>query len=417
MRDFISEVLQSLSHKKTRTLITAFGVFWGIFLLVVLIGFGRGLKNGVDSQFAGTGNTVYLWRAAVTQIPYKGYPEGRWVGLDDRDIEALRNKIIGVETVIGINEVGGWSQPQYVTTRKSSGSYVIQGTHQEVPIMNGYQVLAGRYVNHADNMERKRVAVLGEAVYQHLFGGRQAIGESIVLAGVRFSVIGVFTPLSTGPQSAVDSQLVLIPNSTLRSSFNQVDFVNLIRLSPKPGFHAEYIEAQAKTILKKRWSVHPQDSSVYGSYNTQVEYDRLMSVFKGIELFSWFVAVGTIISGVIGVSNIMLISVKERTSEIGLRKSVGAQSSSILNLILQEALWLVLAAGYLGLIFGVSFLSFSNYVSSYLAPNNSLFSRPEIDSEIAILALLVLTVAGVMSAVFPAIKATKVSPIQALKEE
>jgi len=419
MKNFIEklmEIMALIGQNKKRVLLTAFGVFWGLLLLVLLLGFGKGLRNGVDSQFAGTGNTVYLWRNAVTQIPYRGYAAGRWVGLEDADLAAINREVEGVGIAIGVNEVGGWSTPQYVAHGVASGSYVIQGTHPQVFKMNGYAIHQGRFVNEFDAQENRKVAVLGRRVYRELFGSDNAVGKSINIAGLRFQVVGVFEPLSTGPQSTVDSELVLIPNSTLRLSFDQMSYVNMVRVAPKPGYHAGEVEAQVKALLKERWNIHPDDSGVYGSYNTQAEYDRLMSLFMGIEVFSWFVAIGTVISGVVGVGNIMLIAVRERTKEIGLRRAIGATAKSIVSMVVQEALIIVLSAGYLGLLVGINILIAVSVLAEKIAPNSGVFANPEVDFKVIVIALLSLAIGGVLSAVYPALRATRISPVEALQD-
>lgn len=410
------ELMAQIKSQKRRVLLTSFGVFWGMFLLVVLMGFGKGLKNGVDSQFAGTGNTVYLWRNAVTQKPYKGYSAGRWVGLNDEDLAAINQQVAGVDIAVGINEVGGWSKPQYVAYKTISSDFVIQGSHPEVKSMNGYEVTDGRFINQVDNDEKRKVAVIGHRVYQTLFGKEDAIGKVINVAGLRFKVVGVFSPLSTGPQSSIDGELVLIPNNTLRLSFDQMDYINLIRMTPLPGYHASEIEDDAVALLKKRWSIHPDDHGVYGSYNTQFEYDKLMSLFKGIAIFSWFVAMGTIISGVVGVGNIMLISIKERTQEIGLRRSIGATVKSIVSMVVQETLLIVFVSGYLGLIVGINFLSIVANHLAVVTPESAVFRNPGIDYSIVFAALFALVLGGLLSALYPSFKATRISPVEALKD-
>lgn len=414
--DIFNELITNLRANKKRILLTAFGVFWGMLLLVLLLGFGAGLKNGVDSQFAGTANTIYLWRAAVTQIPYKGYPAGRWVGLDDEDLQAIQQQVTGADIVIGINEVGGWSQPQYVTNGANSGSYVIQGSHPEVPAMNGYHLLHGRFINTPDLDDSRKAAVLGRRVSGELFGAQNPVGESITIAGLRFQVVGVFEPLSTGPQSAIDSELVLIPNTTLRLSFDQLSYINLIRITPKSGYNATAIENQARQILQQRRSIHPDDHGVYGSYNTQAEYDKLMSLFDGITLFSWIIAIGTLISGAVGVGNVMLIAVRERTQEIGLRRAIGAKSIAILRMIIQETLVIVLSSGYLGLLIGVNALLAVAFLVEHFAPYSAVFRSPEVDLSVLATALLTLVVCGVLSALYPALRATRISPVEALKD-
>lgn len=416
--DYFHDMWSVFGQHKTRTLLTGFGVFWGIFLLVLLMGVGQGLKNGVVAQFGGTADTVYIWRANVTQTPYKGFNAGRWVGMDDKDLNALKKEISGLKTAIGVNQVGGWVSPQYVVRLGVSNKYIIQGSHPEVSYMNGFSVIKGRFINRIDNEKKRKIAVIGKSVYLNMFSeGENPIGKMIEIAGIPFVVVGVFEPETIGLQFSKDSKLVLIPNSTLRYSYNQVSWINLIRLSPEDGISSSYIESRAIEVLKNNWSIHPDDHGVYGSYNTQVAFDRFQSLFNGINIFSWLVAFGTVLAGAIGVGNVMLVIVKERTKEIGVRKAIGATVESIVFMVVKEAVFLTALSGCLGLIVGLGGLKVIAYISRIASISPDVFLNPSIDINTGIYAVIVLVFTGVVSSLIPAFNAARVDPIVALNDE
>ncbi len=410
------EIYTLLNKHKLRTFLTAFGVFWGIFMLILLLGAGMSLKHGAMSNFVGDTNSVYIWSGRPTQHAYKGFSKGRRVGLNIDDRDYLRQHLPEAEIIIEGNSLGGWRNAQYITRGKRSGSYETRGTHGELAIMNNYQILHGRFLNKLDYKDRRKVIVLGVSAYEELFSqDENPVGSSVKVGGLHFTVVGVFKARNAGDTADREAQRAFIPNSTLRHAFNQTGWIGSFSIRPKQGFSGELIEKKAVRLLQEKHHVHPDDTAVFGSYNLEKDFIKVSSLFEGIRLFSWFVAVGTLLAGVIGVGNIMLIVVKERTREIGLRKALGATKSSILGLIIQESIAMTAVAGYIGLVAGIGVLELLRIFVERVQPKG--FGVPTIDFSTALLALGILIFAGLLASILPARKAAAVNPIIALQDE
>ncbi|MEY4589209.1 MAG: hypothetical protein RL497_1285 [Pseudomonadota bacterium] len=410
------EIYLTLKKHKLRTSLTAFGVFWGIFMLVVLLGAGNGLKNGVVGMFGGQSNTVYMWSGTPTQIPYAGMQKGRKLALKDEDLAAIRQGCPELDVLTGNNDLGHWQGAQYVVRGEKFGAFPTKGTQPANAKLKAYSTQLGRYINAMDIDEKRKVAVIGTRVQETLFNpDENPIGQSIEIRGIYFLVVGVFKGPKTGDNAQEAAETVLIPNSTLRYTFNQLGWIGHIELTPKPGFDAVALEEKVKKIIMERNRVHPDDMGVVGSFNVQKEFNKFMDLFAGITAFSWAVAIGTLFAGAIGVGNIMLIVVKERTKEIGVRKAIGATSASIVAMVIQEALVITLFAGYWGLAVAVFLLE---SITKLLGDGNGgMFSNPEINLSTAFIAMAILVVAALFAALLPASKAAGVNPIVALQDE
>jgi putative ABC transport system permease protein len=412
------EIFNTLSRHKLRTALTAFGVFWGIFMLTVLLGAGKGLENGVEIGFPRVSNIIWLWSQGTTQIPYEGMPVGRFVRFEPADVEAIIKDVPSVGMVQGQNNVGVWGgSPPYTVHKTKNGAFSVQGGFAGVEAINSMKLVDGRFFNALDVRERRKVALIGQRVRDQLFvAGERVIGDQITINGISFDVIGVFKSLSNGQEQQEDERIYL-PNDTLRYAFNQVGNIGSMVLLPKEGLHARVAEADVKKYLAQRKKVHPDDKGVFGSFNLQDEYDKIQGLFTGIRVFSWIVAIGTILAGAIGVGNIMLIVVKERVREIGLRKALGATPASIVMMIMQEALLITVVAGYSGLVVGAALLEAVAKQLEASGGKAGFFGPPEVEFQTALVALGVLVIAGVLASLMPAAKAAAVNPIVALQEE
>ncbi len=412
------EIFSTLGRHKLRTTLTAFGVFWGIFMLTVLLGAGKGLENGVHDGFPRVTNLVWLWPQGTTQIPYQGMPIGRYVRFEPADVEAIKREVPSVGMVQGQNSVGVWGgSPPYTVHKSKNGAFSVQGGFEGVEDINSMKIVAGRSINELDVRERRKVALIGQRVRDQLFlPGEEVIGAQIQVNGISFDVIGVFKSQANGEEQQQEERIYL-PNDTLRYAFNQVGNVGSMVLTPRPGLHASVAEEDVKKYLAQRKKVSPDDKGVFGSFNLQTEHDKVQGLFTGIRVFSWIVAIGTIIAGAIGVGNIMLIVVKERVREIGLRKALGATPASIVVMIMQEALFLTVVAGYGGLVVGALLLEGVAKMLEAGGGRAGFFGAPELEFGTAPIALAVLGVAGVLASLMPAAKAAAVNPIIALQEE
>ena len=412
------EIFSTLGRHKLRTTLTAFGVFWGIFMLTVLLGAGKGLENGVDQGFPRVTNMVWLWSQGTTQLPFEGMPIGRWVRFEPADIEGIQKNVPSVGFIQGQNNVGVWGgTPPYTVHKTKNGAFSVQGGFAGVELYNSLQLTDGRSFNAIDVGERRKVALIGQRVRDQLFlPGEPAVGGALTINGISFDVIGVFKSLSNGQQQQEEERIYL-PNDTLRYAFNQVGSIGSMLFTPKEGVHAKVAEEDVKKYLAQRKKISPDDKGVFGSFNLQDEHDKIQGLFSGIRAFSWIVAIGTILAGAIGVGNIMLIVVKERVREIGLRKALGATPASIVMMIMQEALFLTVVAGYSGLVVGAMLLEGIAKMLEASGGKAGFFGAPELEFGTALVALAVLIVAGVLASIMPAAKAAAVNPIVALQEE
>ncbi len=411
------EIFSTLKQHKLRTALTAFGVFWGIFMLTVLLGAGKGLERGANQGFPRISNFANVWSQGKTQVPYQGMPIGREILFQPGDVDAIARNVPSVAMVKGQNSIGLWGgSPPYTVRKSRSGAFSVQGGFQDIEKIQAVRITQGRSINALDEQQRRKVVLIGRRVKDQLFEKDESpLGEEIIINGISFTVIGVFETLERGNEQRAEEKSFL-PNDTLRYAFNQVGWVDNFIVIPKPGIHASVAEEDVKKYLAQIKKVSPDDKGVFRSFNMQDEYDKLQGLFAGIEVFSWVVAIGTIFAGAIGVGNIMLIVVKERTREIGLRKALGATPASIVGMILQESLLITAVAGYSGLVVGAFLLE---GVARMLEASGGtgFFASPEVDFRTAIVALVVLVIAGLLASLMPAAKAAAVNPISALQDE
>jgi putative ABC transport system permease protein len=412
------EIFKTLSQHKLRTALTAFGVFWGIFMLTVLLGAGKGLENGASDSFPRVANSIYLWSQGPTQIPYQGMPVGRQILLQVEDVDAIAKNVSSVSIIKGQNSVGVWGGSAPYTVRGSrNGAFSVQGGFTAIEDFSALRIVAGRSINAFDEQQRRKVALIGRRVKDQLFtADESAVGSDITINGISFTVIGVFQSLQRGNEQQEEERIYL-PNDTLRYAFNQVGWVGNFVVVPRPGVHARVTEDELKRYLAQRKKVSPEDRGVFGSFNLQEQFDKVQGLFVGIKVFSWLVAVGTIFAGAVGVGNIMLIVVKERSREIGLRKALGATPASIVGMIMQESLFITIVSGYTGLVIGALALEGAANLLNASGGQSPFFARPEVDFRTAIMALAVLVTAGVLASLLPAAKAAAVHPITALQDE
>lgn len=413
--DSLHEVLATLRKNKLRTLMTASGVFWGVFMLVVMLGFGRGLEDGVGRNMLGfTSNNVFLW-GQRTSLPFHGFAPGRRVKLHTRDADALARELEhSVLFVAPRTQLGGWRDGNNVTYQSTTGNFGVMGEVPAFAEIENIRPYEGRFINELDLRERRKVAVIGEQVRTVLFGKEPALGKAIQIKGMFFEVIGVNRSSQPAEQGERANGTVHVPFTTFQAAFNAKDEVGWFALLAKPEADAEAIERAARTLLARRHQVAPGDEGAVGSFNAAKMVQRVRNLFLGIEFFTWFVGAFTLLAGALGVSNIMLISVRERTVEFGVRKALGATPWSVVSLVLKEALLLTTLAGYLGLISGVAALE---GMSRVFGKGGGPLGAPSVDLRIAVVATCVLAVAGVLAGVAPASRAAKIRPVEALRAE
>src|SRR3984893_10270218 len=292
------EIFNTLRRHKLRTALTAFGVFWGIFMLTVLLGAGRGLENGVKDGFPPVPNFIFIWSQGVTQLPYQGMPTGRQIQLKAGDIEAIQKNVASVGIIKGQNSVGLWGgSPPYTVHKSKNGAFAVQGGFAGIEDIQSMRIVEGRSFDALDERQKRKVALIGERVRSQLFlKDESALRADLTINGISFQVIGVFRSSSRGNQQQEEEKIYL-PNDTLRYAFNQVGWVGSVVVLPKPGLPARVVEEDVKKYLANRNRVNPDDKGVFGSFNLQNEFDKIQGLFAGIKAFSWVVAIGTIVAG------------------------------------------------------------------------------------------------------------------------
>lgn len=409
-----NEIYTTIQKHKMRTLLTCFGVFWGIFMLVVMLGASKGFENGVISSFDIAANSVFVWSNKTSEA-YKGLQPGRFIRFKTDDVEALRTQIPELGVIAPRNILGG----TYTVNRKTkNSSFEVFGDYPDFYKVKPMTILEGRFINDKDLAERRKVAVVGEQVVRELFTkDEKPVGQYISIKGIYFQVVGVFRTKGSGEDVMQDSKTVFLPHRTMQSCFNQGNDIYWFAFLPKDGIPASIIETRVKEVLAERHSVAPTDLKAFGSANVEEEYKKIQGLMMGIAGFSWIVSFGTILAGVIGVSNIMLIVVKERTKEIGVRKALGATPWSIISLILQESIVITGFAGYLGLLAGVGLVEGVNQLLKAFDAESDFFANPEVNTTVAVSALIFLVIVGAFAGLIPAMKAAKVNPVVALKDE
>lgn len=411
------EIWETVKRHKLRTLLTAFGVFWGIFMLVVLLGAGNGLHNGVMQNFDIAKNAVFVWTRTTT-IPYAGFQPGRNPQLTDDDYAALKSlkelKVIAPR--VRVSSAFGGDQVSMEHNNKAV-SYTLMGDYPEYLDIQPLWITEGRFINPIDIQQKRKVAVLGRRVKDDLFEEQPALGDFLKINGVPFQVIGIFDSKAKGEEGMNDIQRVHIPATTAQQTFNLGKDIGWFGFIPANGYTGAEVEEAVKDLFRKRHKIAPEDEAALGSANIEEEYKEMQGLFSGIAAFSWLVAIGTILAGMIGVGNIMLIIVKERTKEIGIRKSLGAPPASIIGMIVLEALVISGLSGYFGLLAGVGLIEGIAYAIDNFGLESEFFINPEIDFQVALSAILVLLVSGVVAGLIPGVKAARVNPVVALRDE
>lgn len=414
--DHWQEIRVALLRNRARTALTAFGVFWGIFLLMVMLGSGSGLRKGVLQGFAdGATNSFFLWTQR-TQKPYAGMPAGRGIRLTNADVEAIREKVPEAEVVAPRNQLRGFGGGNNVSRGRKTGAFSVMGDYPQIRRIQSLRIETGRFLNPIDVEESRKVAVIGTRVRELLFArGEEPIGDSIVIGGVYFQVVGVFASPRTGDAAERDAQTIFVPFTTFQRAFNFGDRVGWMAIISRPDVPASVAEEKVLSLLRSRHKVAPDDLRAFGHFNLEEEYTKIQGLFSGIRLLVWIVGVGTLAAGVIGVSNIMLIIVKERTKEIGIRRALGAKPSAVVSQIVSESVILTSLAGYLGLVAGIALVV---GIGKLLPPGGAgMFLDPDVGVGEALQALAILVAAGVLAGLAPAQRALAVSPTVALRSE
>lgn len=417
-KDTWQEIYYSLKNNKLRTFLTMIGVGWGMFLYVVLLGSAKGMENGFDKLFSGFAtNSIFLW-AQNTSIPYGGFPKGRSMMLKLSDVDLLKRKIPEIDYISPQNSRGSFTGTPGETMSKNgkNATYSLTGDYPIGNKISEKKLIFGRYINDADVSGNKNVVVIGEEMYENFFDSKKKenpLGQSINIKGIFFNVIGVFRVRKGG--GFENDRTAFIPLSTYTKMYNAGDQIDMFAIVSKPNVDVSVVEELVKTELKAKNQVSPEDTNAFGSFNLGKEFKKLTGFLTGMQLLTIIVGTLTILAGVIAISNILLITVKERTKEIGIRRALGAKPSEVRNQILLESVVITLSSGILGFIFGIFVLMIFNALTQN--QDQFPFYNPTVNYGNVFAAMSVMVILGLIIGMIPAQRAVKIRPIEALRSE
>ena len=411
--DTFREILDSILRNKSRSILTGFGVFWGIFMLMLLTGGSQGLKDLLNKNFEGFAQNTCIAFSNSTSKPFKGFKKGRTWEMTYSDVDRLRNLMPELETVTPT--VGLWGK-SVTRDENSCSEAVVRGARADYVNIETPQMMYGRYLNEADVAQERKVCVLGKKVYADLFPeGGDPCGKRICISGSYYSVIGVDWREGGGVQiNGSNSDLVTIPLTQAIKAYNLGNNIQLLCFTAKPGYTMSDLTPRVREILARAHYFDPTDEQALFLLNTQLIFGIVDNLFKGINFLVWLIGLGTLLAGVIGVSNIMMVSVKERTTEIGIRRAIGATPRQILGQIISESIVLTLVAGMAGIVFSVLILS---AVELGMTEDGVLKAAFQVPFGTAVLAALLLTVLGVVAGLMPASRAMQIKPVDAMRDE
>ena len=407
-RDTWQEVYDSLSKNVLRTILTMVGVWWGILLLIGLLGAAKGLENSFNRLFGNFAtNSVFVW-GQNTSIPFKGFQEGKQVKLSLTDAKKVEENIEGIEFVVPRNQNQG-----LVVRNFLSGTFNVNGDYPLLDKVQKKKMVRGRFINQSDIDENKKVAVISEEIYKQLFEkDAEMIGEYIQINSINFKVIGMFENgnVNMGPTSDIH-----IPFTTFQQIYNQGEEIGWMMITGKPEYDISQIESDAKLLLRNLNKIHPEDNRAFGSFNLGKEFAKITGFLTGMQFLTWFVGIATLIAGVFAIGNILLITVKERTKEIGVRRALGATPFEIKRQIIVEAVFITLVAGLLGIITGGWILI--GLDAAFGQGDDAVIVNASVSIAVVFIALIILIILGTLIGLIPAFKATSIKPIDALREE
>ena len=409
-----AEIFSTIKKNKMRTFLTGFSISWGIFMFCILLSAGNGLRNGMTSNFGDRSiNSLQYWGRS-TSVHYKGFPDQRPIWLDDKDLDLIRKQVPEADKITGL--INNYLNVSY-ETRNTSCSF--QGVSTDYKAISGLKIKdnQGRFINEMDIKEKRKVAVINNRLKEVLFNNENPVGKLFIAGKLGFHVIGVYEESSWG-----DEAKAYIPISTAQILFRNGHGYDDISFTLNGLTTKEENEAFEENFRKKLSVLHtydPEDKRAIGIWNRLENYLEFIGIFNGITAFIWIIGIGTLIAGIIGVSNIMLITVRERTREIGIRKALGANPSSILGSILMESVFITSLFGYIGMFLGVGLGELANSILQMpgMEEVSHAFRNPTIDVRIAIAAMCVLIFSGLIAGYFPALKAVRISAIEAMRAE
>lgn len=410
-RDTFHEIVDTLTRNKSRSFLTGFGIFWGVFMLLALVGGGQGLKEILSKNFEGFATNSVIIFPDNTGKAYKGFKKGRAWTMTYNDVERLRSQVPELDVITPV--ITSWQGSAVFDDSRTECR--IKGVNEDYSKVEEPVMYYGRYLNQMDILQKRKVCVIGKKIYKTLFPkGGDPCGKYIKVGNIYFRVVGV--DYSTGNMSINGraEETTLLPISVMRDAYNLGNSVHLICATGKPGITVKSIESKMRSVIAREHYIDPTDSKAILLINTELFFGIMDNLFKGVNFLIWLVGLGTILAGAIGVSNIMMITVKERTTEIGIRRSIGATPKMILSQIIAESIILTLVAGCAGIVFAVFILGMADNIA---VQDGIRMAEFQVNFRTAVSALILLTALGVLAGLAPASRAMKIKPVDAMKDE
>ena len=408
--DTWEEILLTITRNKTRSFLTAFGIFWGIFMLVTLMGGQQGMQDLMKQKFQGFATNSGFIGAMKTSKPYKGFQQGRSWSIENSDVYRLQQKVPEIEVVT--SNLTRWGVN--ITFQENMISGTLKGLYPIYGKIEEPQISMGRYLNEIDIRECRKVCIIGSRVYETLFPNKEnPCGKMIEINGIYYQVVGV--NMATGNLSVQGKAetSVIIPFSTMQRNYNMGNKIDLVCFTAKQGYSISAVVKKVEQVIKEAHYIHPDDQQALICVNAEAMFSMMDNLFIGIKMLGWIVGLGTLLAGAIGVSNIMMVTVKERTSEIGIRRAIGAQPQDILQQIISESMVLTILSGMVGISLAVFLLNMVENAAS----TPTAIAHFQIDFWAAIAATVLLLLLGVLAGLAPAFRAMRIKPIEAIREE
>src|SRR5690606_236387 len=418
-RDTWSEILEALTANWFRTILTAFGVLWGIFILVILLAAGKGLENGVKQGFGGMAtNTMFMWRQTPSK-PYKGLPKGRRYNFKKADVEAIRQNVPDLRFVSPRNQLGGFGGSNNVVRGLKTGAFNVYGDYPEVIQQDPMDITSGRFINYSDINDNRKVAIIGDGVRKEMYDpGEEVIGSYIKINGVNFMVIGTYRKKGNNNGNVEEAQKqIYVPFTAFSQAFNMGETVGWMAITANDNASITELKSSVFDVIKSRHSIHPEDERAIGNFDLYAEFSKINGLFIALTAVAYFVGILVLLSGIIGISNIMLIVVKERTNEIGIRRALGATPWAIRGQILLESIFLTIISGMAGIALATGIIALINSQLSGMDTSEMMFANPSVDLGVVFIALSILIISGLIAGLIPAQNAIRVKPVDALRTE
>lgn len=416
-QDRWKEIVEVLSTNVFRTLATAFGVGWGIFILIILLAAGKGLENGIRADFGDIAtNSMFMWTRNTT-LPYKGLPKGRRFSFKLEDVKAINDQVPGLRFISPRNQLGGFGGANNVVRGLNTGAFNVYGDYPEIIKQEPMSITKGRFVNQNDINNNRKVAVIGEGVRNELYDkGEDILGTYIKIQGVNFAVIGSYKKKNNNGDGEEGQKEIYVPFTAFSQAFNSGNDVGWMAITAEDEYSISNLKERIVGVVKQNRRIHPDDERAVGYFDLYEQFNRVESLFGALRWVAYFVGILVLLSGIIGVSNIMLIVIKERTKEIGIRRALGEDPWSIKKQILMESIFLTIISGMSGIIFGAAFIYGINAVLDAVGPVD-MFLNPSVSLGVVVTALGILIISGLLAGFIPAQSAIKVRPIEALRTE